>query len=825
MQSERMRSSAILLFSPPRLLLGLVVGCNVAIVAGLRRPSDRAGSEISRDSGSLHTPPPEVAQSALLLSSWPRLFDEARQRVWRRQSDERETSSNSSGSVLLHAASLLHQRGYEAVNVVGGAPDSKDVIKLLSAALLAINKEVDDEQLQCEAHVEGLQSQFDGLRASVSDVQIELSGLNAKAAKFSKDIRPSTTALEKLRLRQTALHDSCKERRESLLKAKAEAGEALTQLQQTAKAMLADCSGAAAPAVLLVEDSLRSDRSSSLPGAGESQLLPAPPVSDVPRLAPEAPLADCAALADHLDVMVRNQARRAADFSQQVVLLDDECQQDLQQANDNIDIAEQLLGESQTQVSAALSRKSSEYRALEARTEQMKRLQEELDERQRNCKNTLGELANELEILMEARQELYLEMPDAVRGMPIQDCEVSEWHADLCSKTCTPDGEEAGSKTLQREVMLHPDSDSLEGQLGMACPPLERVAVCAEAPCPVDCTLSEWSAWSKCSSDCGGGDQYRTRSVERVGLYGGLKCDSTMQAQACNLQACDAGCHTSEWSEWGECSTRCRWSEDATAGRSRRSRQIEEEQGPSSCPSDTELEQTKDCNDKLCSELEGGSFTCGTNKDIIVLLDHTGSVLTRRSSHTAGKQDVEDRKWYVGRQKAFVEGLLNRSLLFGENSSNAGARLGALSFGGVGRPRVLSKVVADREALAAGLAEVPGPQGESTLGRGLLAALRLVEATPAVGTADRGNTLLLFSDGRVRDERIAKDAAKQLHLAGIRVMVALVQDTNLPHARPAEDVMCTIATPPCIDNVLRVRRWEDLVPQLDRFIAALCPSG
>jgi hypothetical protein len=55
--------------------------------------------------------------------------------------------------------------------------------------------------------------------------------------------------------------------------------------------------------------------------------------------------------------------------------------------------------------------------------------------------------------------------------------------------------------------------------------------------CPIDCAVSDWSAWSACSERCGGGQQSRSRRVITSAANGGNPCPELMQTRACNTAA------------------------------------------------------------------------------------------------------------------------------------------------------------------------------------------------------------------------------------------------------------------------------------------------
>ena len=89
-------------------------------------------------------------------------------------------------------------------------------------------------------------------------------------------------------------------------------------------------------------------------------------------------------------------------------------------------------------------------------------------------------------------------------------------------------------------------------------PPLET-EVCHLTPCPVHGNYSAWSAFSSCSTSCGGG--YRTRNrtcTEPVPKYGGRNCSGLgYEKRTCNLGECPIHGGYSEWSNFSVCSHTC----------------------------------------------------------------------------------------------------------------------------------------------------------------------------------------------------------------------------------------------------------------------------
>ncbi|NXO34104.1 THS7B protein, partial [Locustella ochotensis] len=85
-------------------------------------------------------------------------------------------------------------------------------------------------------------------------------------------------------------------------------------------------------------------------------------------------------------------------------------------------------------------------------------------------------------------------------------------------------------------------------------PPAEQACL---VPCPRDCVVSQFSAWSPCGPGCARRLQHRARAVLAPPLYGGAPCPSLTESRACGAPACPLGEEQHTYSlrlgPWGEC--------------------------------------------------------------------------------------------------------------------------------------------------------------------------------------------------------------------------------------------------------------------------------
>ena len=182
-----------------------------------------------------------------------------------------------------------------------------------------------------------------------------------------------------------------------------------------------------------------------------------------------------------------------------------------------------------------------------------------------------------------------------------EDCGVSNFSAwSKCSKPCGP-----GKHTRTRYI------ETAQKWGGKACPVLSETQDCQIKPCPIDCTVSDFTDWSKCDKECGPGHEIRTRTITRKDKYGGKVCPALSESRTCQDKPCPIDCVVSGYSDWGSCS------EDCGPGTKTATRTVTTaaQYGGKACPA---LSKSTSCEDKPCAtdcEVSGwsGWSGCSTN--------------------------------------------------------------------------------------------------------------------------------------------------------------------------------------------------------------------
>jgi len=403
-----------------------------------------------------------------------------------------------------------------------------------------------------------------------------------------------------------------------------------------------------------------------------------------------------------------------------------------------------------------------------------------------------------------------------------QDCELTPWlehecmgfrSGDLQPVTCG-----GGFQFLTRTVLTHEDG-------GAKCLPQRWHQWCNENPCPRDCELAQWTKWSKCSAECGGGTTQRLRKVKKAERHGGTPCGATEENDACNTESCEEDCELKEWTGWSKCSKHC------DGGTQKRTRSIKEGvKGEGNCPKKWSLERLEyqKCNTGPC-ELPDPTkaLPCESSMDVVLLLDGSGSL---------GKAGFEsERKAADLLVDAFADGAAKG----GGSEEEAKTRIALILFSGPKTWSGVSKCTGDGEIVEKvnmktdcsinvvehftnnlkqvkeDISKLPWPQGSTLTSLALMAA----KAELQLGRKTATSAVVIITDGRPLSVRQTGNAAHELRKQTRLVWVPVTANI------PLKDIK-DWATRRWEENVVVVLNFEDLAKPdpMSKVIADICPE-
>jgi len=301
-----------------------------------------------------------------------------------------------------------------------------------------------------------------------------------------------------------------------------------------------------------------------------------------------------------------------SNMEDEILQLEHSCEETAVSMSRAVQKAEQNLKQAQTKLAEGTGCENEAAEVGRLTNVEFMDLTKELKNMKGQCSTNYQAFETEICGLKKLRIELYIKMK-GMGGKPfIQDCKVSEWTAGECSKECG-----GGQQQMNRMV----DTQPVEGA---KCLPLSEVRRCNDHPCPVDCKVSQWSGWSSCSAECGGGIQERLRTVVRNMKHAGNPCGDVSETQACAVQSCEADCELTGWGKWGKCSKQC------DAGTRKRFRHVRTQatgQGDCPAPGSSKRTQFKKCHIKSCPKpAKKSTIQCGSKLDLILVLDGSGSL-------------------------------------------------------------------------------------------------------------------------------------------------------------------------------------------------------
>lgn len=747
------------------------------------------------------------------------------------------------------------------VTMGAGQASGENIVKDLSKKIQNVQREIDQENRRCNKLQKELDHQQVALQGSMGIVSQRMSSLETRSTYFAGEMMPSANAISAAQELLHRLHADCLKRREERMSEVRSTGVELQAIRQLKRqigqacrqgSLLLACKMATHHGSGHVGETTRS-RSSQVDGHmpwqrqwevavlmsnnnmqslgllsdSAASLLdrvlpmnssePESTVSGKPNSCPPRVQPNCDAMSDAMDSMESGASENKDAADQRLSVHDKECKSQVQAVNAAMQAKVSRITQSQNLLATSESKRAERRLEAQEQQNQLNKLVQRAIQLHKDCRDTAAEQEEELCGLIEARQGVYWKFVNSDRSKVIEDCLVSDWSAGPCSKTCSPQAGSYGEQVLTRTVLFSPDDSTEEGRLAAGCPALSDSWICNDEPCPQDCHMKEWSEWGACSRECGGGQQFRMRKVDRPGLYGGLVCGATTETRICNIKACRVDCVLGDWEQWSHCSRRCTWTHGAPPGHAHRVRHIRTPAASGgACPGKGDRTQYRECNSQMCPH-DLNQINCTADQDIIVMLDGSGSLsLVGPSSKGA----ATDQNFLY--QKEVVKNMIQHSVLTGASSSGStGVRYGLILYGTKTSPQVLSSLSGDKMALLQSLTGAAWPHGSSPVGQAMYTTSQVLRLSQGA----RHETAVLFTDGRVRKTKAAKEASQQLAATGVRIVVVLVQESGDVASKVSDHFLCKLASAPCFDNVLRAERWGDVPSQLGRLLSVVCPAS
>jgi len=411
------------------------------------------------------------------------------------------------------------------------------------------------------------------------------------------------------------------------------------------------------------------------------------------------------------------------------------------------------------------------------------------------CRSTVRHiLFTEICGIVRVRNELITTNLD-VKSEEIVDCQIGEWVPSECSVACD-DTMQGGVQLLRREVLTR------NTKWGATCANLTLTTRCNQVRCPIDCALSDWSSWSQCTKECGGGVETRTRSQLTKPKYGGHACDSLQDARPCNSGSCDRNCKLGDWTEFSPCSKAC-----DTGYIERQKHVMVRARGSGVCPKENShhRNEKKTCNEQACI----GDELCMAKMDLIIAIDGSGSL-------TAKGFDV---------LKAFAAKLVRRfrPKAYGREA----VRVGVVQFGNgkldankVVSDAILVTTPTDNMEEAAGKIEaLKWQRGFTNMAQAVLKSKDMLTSNSRNGAQ---SVVMLLTDGRPTFKHQATSAVEELRSSARFVIIQVQQYTKVDSVK----LLKSWASRPWQTNYVHIPGKKALKGAYDQFatqvVAQLC---
>eukprot|EP00747_Dinoflagellata_sp_TGD_P133951 gnl/TRDRNA2_/TRDRNA2_175267_c2_seq53.p1 gnl/TRDRNA2_/TRDRNA2_175267_c2~~gnl/TRDRNA2_/TRDRNA2_175267_c2_seq53.p1 ORF type:complete len:982 (-),score=253.26 gnl/TRDRNA2_/TRDRNA2_175267_c2_seq53:60-3005(-) len=418
--------------------------------------------------------------------------------------------------------------------------------------------------------------------------------------------------------------------------------------------------------------------------------------------------------------------------------------------NSQLSMSALQMGQSQTILAEATSSKATDTDEQTQKLLQKSALQKEYEKVMHACKKRKAYIFwTEICGIVKVRGELLKEGSEEQKTAEATDCEVGKWVPGECSSPCDAKMK-GGLQTLTREVI------TANTEYGHACPALTWTKKCNEVKCPIDCKVSSWSGWSKCTKECGGGVESRNRKLIVKPKDGGQSCDSLQESEACNSFSCDRDCTLKKWTKLTPCSKAC---DEGFQEKFRHIKRPVRANGFCFGKMSKERYHKAKCNTQQCI----GDEMCIAELDLIIGVDASGS--------------ISEKGFKI--MKTFAKSLLGRfrDAAYGHEA----VKVAVVQFGNgelddktkvVSDAIVVSPLSSDFKEVKSKIDDTKWKRGFTNMAQAFLKANEIVTRSPRKSAA---GTLLLITDGKPSFKFQTDKAVKSFKGRGKVVIVQVKQ--------------------------------------------------
>jgi len=305
--------------------------------------------------------------------------------------------------------------------------------------------------------------------------------------------------------------------------------------------------------------------------------------------------------------------------------------------------------------------------------------------------------------------------------------------------------------------------------------------------------------------------------------YGGVPCDKTSEAKACNAQACEKDCTLSEWTMWSTCS------KDCDGGTAKREKFIKEEPlGDGQCPDQWSGKrlQYKQCNMNRCQiASKEVPLSCNKSVDVILLIDGSGSL-----GATGWSTEIKAARLFVD---AFTQTGISGDaphanmavILFSGPRTWSGVKKcvgksdGSVDIENFCNIKTVTHFTEDLKKVKQLVTGLSWPQGSTLTSLALMTA----KAELAMGRPTAPSSVVVFTDGRPLSYRNTYVASRKLRKSARLLWVPILE-----YAPSILKFIKACATRRWQENVVPVKTFKQLEDDgatvITHIIADMCPK-